>query len=105
MLCKTLAFGFIFVLSGFVASAQTGQASLNGVVKDSTGAIMPGVAVSIANQATNVVRSTVSNQQGIYSLPALPPGTYRLSAGSAGFRTLQRDGVQLRVDDRIAGLP
>ncbi len=102
MLCKTLALGFIFVLSGFVASAQTGQASLNGVVKDSTGAIMPGVAVSIANQATNVVRTTVSNQQGIYSLPALPPGTYRLSAGSAGFRTLQRDGVQLRVDDRIS---
>jgi len=63
---------------------------------------MPGVAVFVANQATNVVRSTVSNQQGIYSIPALPPGTYRLSASSAGFRTLQRDGVALRVADRVS---
>jgi len=63
---------------------------------------MPGVAVSATNSATNVVRSTVTNQDGIYSLPGLLPGVYRLSAAFQGFRTLNRDGIELRVDDRIS---
>ncbi|HLQ45309.1 MAG TPA: TonB-dependent receptor, partial [Planctomycetaceae bacterium] len=82
--------------------AQTGQASLNGLVKDPTGGVIPGVVVSAVNQATNVSRSTISNNEGIYSLPGLLPGTYRLNATFAGFRTLNREGVELRVGDRIS---
>src|SRR6267143_2009997 len=102
MWSKALAFGSLLAVSACTLSAQTGQASLNGHVKDPTGAVIPGVVVSAINQATNVSRSTVSNNEGIYSLPGLLPGMYRLNATFAGFRTLNREGVELRVGDRVS---
>ena len=102
MLLNFIALGFVLTVYSCLLSAQTGQATLNGQVKDPSGAVMPGVAVSATNSATNVVRSTVTNQDGIYSLPGLLPGVYRLSAAFQGFRTLNRDGIELRVDDRIS---
>lgn len=82
--------------------AQSGQATLSGRVKDPTGAVIPAAIIEIKNVATNVVRSGPTNDEGFYAFPALVPGTYSLRAHAAGFRTLERDAIELRVDDRVA---
>ncbi|MEX2260299.1 MAG: TonB-dependent receptor [Bryobacteraceae bacterium] len=82
-------------------AAQTGQASLSGQITDPSGAVMPGVMITVKNEATNVTRTTPANEEGFYSIPGLIPGVYSLRVESQGFRTIQRDGIVLRVGDRI----
>ncbi len=82
-------------------AAQTSQASLGGQVTDPSGAVMPGVSVSVRSEATNVVRTAPTNAEGIYAFPGLIPGNYSLRVEAAGFRTLQRDGILLRIGDRV----
>ena len=62
------------VSSGF---AQTIRGTLTGTVTDSSGAVVPGATVTATNGATGVADSAVTNQQGSYTLPLLPPGTYQ----------------------------
>src|SRR4051812_32842660 len=57
------------------AQAQT-LGGFEGTVRDSSGAIIPDAKISVTNTATNVSRATLSNEAGVYSIPALPPGTY-----------------------------
>jgi hypothetical protein len=102
MIRRLIGLGMAAAISACILPAQTGQASLNGVVKDPSGGVIPGVRVTVINTATNVERSTITNNEGIYSLAALLPGAYRLSARFEGFRSLQQDGIELRVGDRIS---
>ena len=60
-------------------TAQTGQGTLTGTITDSTGAIIPGVSVSIINQANGFAYSAVSNAEGIYRVPYLNAGMYQIS--------------------------
>src|SRR5712671_100623 len=78
--------GLLFVLSGSWAWAQ-GTAQINGTVKDSSGAVLPGVEISVTQTDTGVTRSTVSVESGSYVLPNLPIGPYKLEAVLPGFRT------------------
>ena len=59
---------------------------ITGEVKDSTGALIPSVAVTATNIGTNAQRSTVSNDAGIYSFPSLAPGSYNVRAEKQGFK-------------------
>jgi len=81
--------------------AQTGNASVGGVVKDATGAVIPGANVSVKNVETNVARSTVANAEGIYAITNLIPGSYTLSASFQGFKNLEQGPFTLRVGDRV----
>ena len=81
--------------------AQTGNASVGGVVKDATGAVIPGANVSVKNAETNVARSTVANAEGIYAITNLIPGSYTLSASFQGFKNLEQGPFTLRVGDRV----
>ena len=79
----------LFIMGCFlplsVASAQTFGA-ITGEVKDPSGAVAPDATVTAANIATNVSRSTTSNQSGVYSFPDLIPATYRVTVSAAGFQ-------------------
>jgi hypothetical protein len=91
---------FVFVLglclpAGY-ASAQT-FASLTGEVRDSSGAVVPNVAVTATNTGTNAVRSTVTDVAGIYSIPDLIPGSYSVKAVITGFQTVERNNIELQV--------
>jgi hypothetical protein len=88
----------LLVAAPDLARAQAGTAGLSGTVKDSQGAAIPGATVTAANTATGAARSTVSNQQGIYNLPGLPPGTYTVKVELASFKTYQHENVILQVD-------
>ena len=77
------------------AFAQTNGA-IAGVVKDSTGAVMPGVTVEAASPALiERVRSVVTDGEGLYKIIDLRPGTYTVTFSLAGFNSVKREGIEL----------
>lgn len=81
-----------------LAYAQAGTAVLAGTVKDGQGAVVPGASVTVTLPATGSTRSNISNHEGAFSFPGLPPGTYTLRVELAGFRAAVHEKVQLQVD-------
>ena len=78
-----------------LAQGQTG-AVINGVVKDVTGAVMPGVTVEASSPALiEKVRTAVSDGQGLYQIIDLRPGVYTVTFTLPGFSTVQREGIEL----------
>jgi hypothetical protein len=69
-----------------IVSAQT-LGSLTGEVKDPSGAVAPGVTVTLTNVGTNAVRTNVTNQAGIYNFPDIEPADYGVSLKASGFET------------------
>ena len=90
-----LAVCCICILAG-TASAQT-FGEIAGVVKDPSGAVIPGATVTATNTATNAMRVTQTNEAGIYTFPSLVPGNYSVKAEMPGFQTMVRSDVQLQV--------
>ena len=85
-------FGLIVVPEG--ASAQT--ASIGGVVRDTTGGVLPGVAVEATSPALiEKVRTAVTDSQGQYHIVELRPGTYDVTFTLSGFKTVRREGLAL----------
>jgi carboxypeptidase family protein/TonB-dependent receptor-like protein len=79
--------------------AQAVQTSaLTGTVKDSTGAVLPGVTVSVSSpQQVGGVQTSVTDAQGIYRFPALRPGVYEMETALAGFKTVKRSDIVLAL--------
>jgi hypothetical protein len=72
------------------------QSAMGGVVKDTTGAVLPGVVVEVASPALiERVRSAVTDAQGQYKILDLRPGTYSVTFSLPGFATVKRDGIEL----------
>jgi hypothetical protein len=74
------------------AFAQS-TARINGRVLDQAGAVLPGASVTVTDPATGVVRDTVTNGEGLYSVPALNTGTYTVKIDLTGFAPQTRSGV------------
>jgi hypothetical protein len=74
-------------------------AQINGVAQDPSGAVLPGVEITATQTETGVSRMTVSNETGLYTLPNLPLGPYKLEASLPGFRTFSQTGIVLAVGD------
>src|SRR5262245_1052664 len=88
--------GVVWLLLSVNGLAQgTVNATVGGTVADASGAMIPGVTVSVANIGTGIVNSTVTNESGAYNFASLQPGTYKLSAELPGFQTQTFTGVQL----------
>lgn len=86
----------LFALTG-VMSAQSDRASVNGVVKDSSAAVVPGVQVRVTNLGTNEVQTTTTDSQGFYKVINLPVGSYTISYSKDGFRPVDRKGITLLI--------
>jgi hypothetical protein len=71
--------------------------TVTGQVRDSTGAVIPGVEITVRNTETNVSRSVSTNDDGLYSVPALNPGLYEVKATKTGFKASARGDIQLQV--------
>jgi hypothetical protein len=86
----------------FIASsvaAQGASSGIAGVVRDTSGAVMPGVTVEASSPALiEKVRVVVSDDQGQYKFVALVPGVYTVTFTLPGFRTMKREGVELQVN-------
>lgn len=78
--------------------AQQGRGTISGLVTDTTGGAMPGVAITVVNIGTNATFTTTSNDTGFYTLPAMPVGQYTVTAEKQGFKKEVRSGFTLQVD-------
>ena len=87
--------GLLTLPAAGLAQARLTGADLEGTVVDQTGGALTATAISVTNIETNVVRRTVTDERGRYSVPALPPGRYVVSVSRPGFRTLIRESVPL----------
>src|SRR5213593_3054327 len=87
---------FVLLLGTVSVLAQT-QAVISGVIRDGSGAVIPGATITVTNPATNFVRSAVSNEAGVYSFPSLQPGRYNIKVELPGFRTITQNDVELQI--------
>jgi hypothetical protein len=92
----------ILLFPAVPASAQRSTATIRGTVRDVTQAVLPGATVTATNDETGLVRSSPANSSGVYSLPDLPVGHYKVEAELSGFKKASRTGVILRVADDFA---
>ncbi len=90
----------LFVLPA-LASAQETRATITGTVKDTQGALVPGVTITVLNTDTNVATEAVTNQSGMFSVQKLQPGPVRITASLPGFKTWVREGITLRTAETI----
>ena len=91
-----------FILSFTVGTAAFAQSTaingtIEGTVKDTQGALLPGVTVTVTNIDTGDQRVVVTNESGLYRAPLLSLGTYRVSAELQGFKKFEQTGVSLRA--------
>ena len=99
---RVLVFALLFVaLSVPAALAQVGTGQISGRVTDSSGAVLPGVDVTATQTSTGLTRSTVTSEAGLFTLPALPVGPYRVEVTLAGFRTFVQEGLTLQVNANL----
>src|SRR5207247_649498 len=82
----------------FAATASAQTAELRGTISDDSGAILPGVTVTIRQTDTGIVRSAVTDDRGLFRAPALQPGPYRVTSELMGFKTDART-LRLTVGD------
>src|SRR5262245_24766937 len=81
--------------------AQTSNGTVGGEVKDPTGALIPGVEVTLTNTETGVTTMQVTNETGVYNFASVPPGAYRVSASLPGFKTSVTNGVQVGTTAQV----
>ena len=95
----TLAAGILtwIVVGTCLAFSQGSTAAISGVVRDATGAVIPGVAVTAKHIETGLTRAAESDAAGNYSMPSLPVGQYELTAEKMGFKQQMRSGINLVV--------
>src|SRR5262249_50114475 len=79
------------------APARLAGADLVGRVMDESAAVLPGANLTVVNRDTNLTRTAVGDARGEFKVPALPPGTYKVTAQAQGFASQTRDGVTLQL--------
>ena len=98
--CKAALFASLAVLLLFCSSAamaQTFRGTILGTVTDSTGASIAGAAVAVKNVNTGLSRTVTTSEDGTYSVPELPIGTYTVTVERAGFKQGVVSGIQVEV--------
>ncbi len=81
------------------ALSQTDTASISGSIVDSSGAVIAGAAVQLTNNATGQKRATSANSAGVYSIPNILPGSYKLTVKKTGFEASTLQNIQLQVQE------
>jgi hypothetical protein len=82
-----------------VAVCQNAQ--LSGFIRDPSDSTVTGAEISVRNELNGSRRTTQSNESGLYSVPSLSPGVYRVTIRASGFETMVRESVKLDVSDNV----
>ena len=85
------------VLSAFLLLAQLNRGSITGTVTDNSGSVIPNVKLTLRNAATGALYEAASNENGQYTAPNLPTGTYDITFEAPSFKKVERKGVELSV--------
>ena len=104
------SFNFVFVLLLVLVTSATAHAAMQsqattgtieGTVTDQTGAVLPGVAVSLKSVETGIVRMVLSDDRGIFRAPLLPVGHYDVSVEFTGFTKFEQTAIALTVGQTL----
>src|ERR1700723_2214743 len=95
-------FGIVSLLLACCLSGQSPNGIINGLVLDPAGRAISGSEIRIVNDATGVQYIGKTNDEGIYVVTNLPPGTYRLQVSKIGFKSLIKPDIILNVQDLLA---
>jgi hypothetical protein len=93
---RIISIALMLLLTASSIFGQVGRASLTGIVRDQAGSAIPGVSVTAVHTGTGVSYKTTANEEGAYTLNALPVGAYRISFQVQGFKEVIREGVNLQ---------
>src|SRR5436189_1020994 len=85
-----------YLIAGVLVFGQA-VSQVSGTVKDDSGAVVPGVEITVTQTETGARRTAMTDETGFYILPNLPLGPYRLEASKAGFRSYVQTGIELQV--------
>ena len=92
---------FVFLYSSVVVvRAQSATATLSGIVTDQTGAVVPGVNISVISISQAFTRIAITNDEGTFTISLLSPGSYIVKAERQGFNPSEVSGVVLNVNDQ-----
>jgi len=101
-MCALLVLTLFLAAPGMaLGQSQATTAEINGRIVDPQGGVLPGVTVAASSPQTGYMRDTVTNAEGFFSLPLLPPGTYDVTAELSGFATFRQPGVRATVGATI----
>jgi outer membrane receptor protein involved in Fe transport len=98
---RKLAFAAFFFALGVPALAQRTTGTLFGVVRDSSGAVLPGTTVSVTGANIVGAQTAVTNEEGLYRVLNLPPGEYSVAYSLAGFKTVNRKAVRVGLGQQV----
>ena len=99
--CAGLAVVLV-LLSAVVATAQTTLGRLSGTVLDSSGSVIPGATITLTNENTNEVQTTVSGENGAFTFAQVPVGSYKVEISLEGFKTATYNKVAIAVGQEYA---
>jgi outer membrane receptor protein involved in Fe transport len=91
---------FLFLISSELL-AQVDRGNITGKVSDQTGSIIPGAKVTVVNLETGVPSETVTNDVGLYTVPNVPLGRYKVLFSMDGFKTLERTGITVTIAQTV----
>ena len=92
-------FVVVFLAFAGLVSGQVNKSNLTGIVRDGTGAAIPGVTIKLASIGTGAVRTETSDTSGFYRFTLIDRGVYRLEAEHAGFKQFRQDSVELQTGE------
>ncbi len=99
---KSLRFYLFFILFYLVnLSGFAQQAQVSGQITDASGGAIPAVEITLSGEATGITRTVTTNNQGLFVLPLIQPGVYRISTSKEGFRPVIQQNVILQINDRV----
>src|SRR5881296_2727623 len=87
----------LIALGTCLSFAQTSTATILGVVRDASGALIPGVSITVKHTESGLTRTAISSERGAYSMPLLPVGAYEITTTMPGFKQAVRTGINLVV--------
>src|SRR5215813_14523634 len=98
MFCSLL---LVIAASAVAAQGQSYQGGLRGAVHDSSGAVVPGVELTLTNEETNAARSAVTNGEGEYAFANVLPGLYTLTASKGGYKKYEHKAIRISTQEFI----
>ena len=95
-----VSFALLAALFTVPAFCQLETGTFAGRVTDPSGAVVPNAVLTVVNTETNFTGNTKTNEEGLYQIPSLSPGPYRMTVTAAGFKQSVHDGLELHVAEK-----
>ena len=92
---------FTLMVSLVVAARAQSASTITGTVKDTSDAVLPGATIIIVNPAQAISQTALSNSDGVFVFPQLPPGTYTISVGLPGFKKTEKSDIILATAAKL----